>query len=384
MRKSTFFALLALTAMLIAAAVLLRQGRTPNAAPERERLIPELHDRINDVARIEIKTKDKQVTLVKTEDRWVVDSRGGYPADFEKIKGAVVALAETRILETKTSNRELYPRLGVEALDVEGSSSKLVTLDDAKGETIASVIAGKMSTGRLSGTYVRPPNTAQALLVSGQLDVEADPISWMDRELVNIAPERVSEVVIEAPGKPRVRIYKQDAKAPDYTLEALPAGKKVKSQVTVNSLATILEHLSFDDVVAVADFTLPKAPTITTVRTFDGLEAIIKSAVVKERTHAVLVTTYDAAAAAKAQSEASKSGDETPATEKAAAPKEDTGDEAADRSKSSVADEVATLNAKLSGWVYVLPSYKGEMLAKSMADLLEEPEAGNKPSAGTP
>ncbi len=377
MRKRAFFGLLALTALLIAVAVWVRGGRAPETALERQRFIPALADRVNDVAKLEIKTKEQQVTLAKKGEGWAVENRGGYPADFQKVKATVVTLADMEVLEPKTTNRELYPRLGVEAVDAEGSTSKLLTLSDGQGNTLAALIAGKASSGRLSGSYVRPPNKAQALLVSGHLEVEADPVAWMDRALVDIPAERVSEVLIEVPGKPRLRIHKADRKGQDYALEALPAGAQLKSQITVNGLASALTDLRFDDVVSRAGFTLPEAHTITTVRTYDGLRAIVKSAVVQDRTHAVLELRYDPAGA-----EAPEPGKSSPptTTEKGGAaagntersPTAETG--AAEEHKPSVAEEAAALNAKVADWVYVLPSYKGELLAKTMKDLLAEKE----------
>lgn len=396
MRKGTFFALLAVTAILIAAAVFVRQDRAPEARSERMRLIPELLDRVNEVARIEIKAKDAQVVLVKKGEGWVVENRGGYPADFEKVKATVVTVAEMEVLEPKTSNRELYPRLGVEALDVEGSGSKRLTLSDAKGDALASLIAGKPSSGRRSGTFVRPPNKAQALLVSGQLHVDANPIEWMDRAVMDIPSERVSEVLIEVPGKPRIRIHKSDSKARDYILDAVPKGEKLKSQVAVNALASALQQLHFEDVSPRADFTLPEAHTVTTVRTFDGLQAVIKGAVVEERTRAMLEIKYDAEAAAKAPSggvDDTKEGDTkaAPAHATGAAqtgpvsaggPQSQTEPKSAAETKPTVAEEVANLSAKVTDWVYVLPSYKGDLLAKSMKDLLADKETGaTKPSA---
>lgn len=395
MRKRTFFTLLGVTAILIAVTVIVRQGRAPEVQSERMRLLPEILDRVNEVAKIEVKAKDAQVVLVKKGEGWAVENRGGYPADFEKVKATVVTVAEMEILEPKTANRELYPRLGVEALDAEGSGSKLLTLSDAEGDTLASLIVGKPSSGRRSGTFVRPPNKAQALLVSGQLHLDADPLEWMDRLVLDIPAERVREVLIEVPRQPRIRIHKSDAKARDYALDALPKGEKLKSQIAINALATALQQLRFDDLSPRADFTLPEAHTVTTVRTYDGLQAVIKSAVVEERTRAILEIKYDAEAAAKAVApekagaEEKKPGaDEPQAKEdtaakaaapdaaKAAEPEQDAADKAKEERKPSVAEEVASLNAKVADWAYVLPSYKGELLAKPMKDLLAEKETG--------
>ncbi|MDQ3580376.1 MAG: hypothetical protein M3495_01540 [Pseudomonadota bacterium] len=48
--------------------------------------------------------------------------------------------------------------------------------------------------------------------------------------------------------------------------------------------ATTLEYLRFDDVAP--DLKLPEDHAVTTLRTFDGLVAIVKSAIVKDKTRA--------------------------------------------------------------------------------------------------
>jgi hypothetical protein len=51
--------------------------------------------------------------------------------------------------------------------------------------------------------------------------------------------------------------------------------------------------------------------------------------------------------------------------------------------KPSVADEVATLNAKVAEWVYLLPSYKAKLLAEGLSDLTEseQPEPKKTPKS---
>ena len=126
------------------------------------------------------------------------------------------------------------------------------------GQALASLIIGNPSTGKSAGTYVRLPDKPQALLVKGSLDVPANPMEWLVKDVAHIPSERIREVVIRKPGQALVRVYKKDPKDADYTLDALPKGHKVKSQLTVNSLATSLEYLRFDDVAPRADLKTPR------------------------------------------------------------------------------------------------------------------------------
>jgi Domain of unknown function (DUF4340) len=399
MRKTAFFALSIATVLAVAAAMFVSKQRAPESELAQSALFPGLAEHINDVARIEVKSKDGHTTVRKDGERWVIEDRGGYPALFDKVKATVVAVADLEVLEPKTTNKELYPRLGVEGIDAEPSSSVLVSLADGQSKPLAALLVGKPRSGGPLGTYVRRPDEPQAWLVRGQVEVSADPVEWMERELLNIAPERIREITIEKAGDKPVRVFKNEPKDKDFVLADLPKGTKLKSQLTLNGLANVLEQLRLDDVKKRAGFELPKGHTVTTLRGFDGLVAMVQSAVIDDKTHAVFEFSYDAAAAAKPEKTPPTPGpapDQTPAAAPAAAgaekpagaPEATPAAAAAEKpavapeapkseapapqpTKPSVADEVATLNAKVAEWVYLLPSYKAKLLAEGLSDLTD-------------
>ena len=78
----------------------------------------------NNVSRIVVRTAgDKTVaTLERLENNWVVAERSNYPADVALIRKSLIALAEARVLEEKTSNPELYQRLA----EIHGSGDQAV------------------------------------------------------------------------------------------------------------------------------------------------------------------------------------------------------------------------------------------------------------------
>jgi hypothetical protein len=395
MRKTAFFALSIATVLAVAAAVFVSKQRAPESELAQSALFPGLAEHINDVARIEVKSKDQKTTVRKDGERWVIEDRGGYPALFDKVKATVVAVADLDVLEPKTTNKELYPRLGVEGIDAEPSSSVLVSLADGQSKPLAALLVGKPRSGGPLGTYVRRPDEPQAWLVRGQVEVSADPVEWMERELLNIAPERIREITIEKAGDKPVRVFKKEPKDKDFVLADLPKGAKLKSQLTLNGLANALEQLRLDDVKKRAGFELPKERTVTTLRGFDGLVAVVQSAVIDDKTHAVFEFSHDAAAAvepekkpappdqapAAAGAEKSAGAPQAPTAPPPDAPKSDV--PAPEPAKPSVADEVATLNAKVAEWVYLLPSYKAKLLAEGLSDLTdpEEPEPKKTPKS---
>ena len=401
MRKTAFFALSIATVLAVAAAMFVSKQRAPESELAQSALFPGLAEHINDVARIEVKSKERHTTVRKDGERWVIEDRAGFPALFDKVKATVVAVADLEVLEPKTTNKELYPRLGVEGIDAEPSSSVLVSLADGQSKPLAALLVGKPRSGGPAGTYVRRPDEPQAWLVRGQVEVSADPVEWMERELLNIAPERIREITIEKAGDKPVRVFKKEPKDKDFVLADLPKGAKLKSQLTLNGLANALEQLRLDDVKKRAGFELPKGHTVTTLRGFDGLVAVVRSAAIDDKTHAVFEFSYDAAAAAEPEKTPPTPGsapDQTPAATPAAAAAEKPAEApqaptappdapkkaeapAPEPAKPSVADEVATLNAKVAEWVYLLPTYKGKLLAEGLSELTdpEEPEPKKTP-----
>ena len=74
-------------------------------------LVPDLASRINDVALVSV-TADGQTTTIRQGDKgWTVDQAGGYPADASKIQALALALANTHLVEAKTAQEKLLPRL---------------------------------------------------------------------------------------------------------------------------------------------------------------------------------------------------------------------------------------------------------------------------------
>jgi hypothetical protein len=374
MRKTGFLALASVTALVAVGAMVATQKRAPESALEESALFPGLAERVNDVGRIAVKSKDLETRVRKDGEGWVIENRDGFPARFDKVKATVVALADLEVLARKTSNKELYPRLGVEGIEAEPATSVLVSLADGQDQALAALLVGKPQSGGSSGTYVRRPDEAQSWLVGGELGISADPVEWMERDLLDIGADRIREITIEKSGEQPVRVFKKARKDEDYVLADLPKGSKLKSQLSLNGLAGVFEQLRLDDVKKRAGFELPKGHTVTTVRGFDGLVAVVESAVIDDKTHAVFEFSYDAAGVIAAEEAPDPKDGEKPAEASGTEPKKDA------TATPSVADEVAALNTKMAAWVYLLPSHKATLLAKGLAELTDtEEQASSAP-----
>jgi hypothetical protein len=333
--------------------------RAPERSVEKTPAFPGLIDHINDVVRVELRGGGKETVIAQKDGRWAVANRGHYPAQFEKVKPLVVGIAQLEVLEQKTSNPELYPKLGVEDITAKDAASRQVSLLDAGGKTLAALLVGKqpanLGVQAPDALYIRRAGEPQALLVQGRVKAEADPSAWVDTKLADIASTRIKEAVVKPAAGETISIGKAKAEDKAFALANVPKGKKVKSQGVVESLATALQDLNFEDVVAEADAKFPDKPAQVSYKTFDGLVAKATVALINGRTHARFEFAFDPAIAKPASDkskQAPKPGDKPlPA-------------------KESVADEAKRLNALAQGWVYVLPEFKGELFRKTLADLV--------------
>ena len=383
MSKRSVSLLAFITLCIIVAAWVITQQRAPETSIQTSRLFPDLLNQVNDVAKIEVGSKEHKTVIVKQGGGWALESRNNYPALFKTVKGAIMTLAGLEIVEEKTKNKELYPRLGVEDINAEGAISRQITLLDQGGKSLASLIIGKNreseATMGSAGFYVRRSNEDQAWLVKGEFDVSANPTDWIDTTLFSIDSARISEITIQHSGQASIHLARKDQKATDYTLATVPTGFKVKSQVALNSLATALEALNLDDVLPQAGFTPSGDPVVTTLRTFDGLVATAMTNKLNDRIHARFAFSYDADYAKQHQPpvenaiEESKtqhtSGQERSEKE-ASKPAEPVQDVGKTEPKRSVEQEVASLNEKTKDWVYILPTFKAALLQKKQDELI--------------
>ncbi len=176
---------------------------------------------LNAVTRLEIfKGDGSRTTLVRDATHWTVAQRG-YPADTGQVRKLLLDLSALKVEEQKTADPALYPKLGVE--EPRGASATSTGLKlDVNGKTLGLIV------GKTSGTsagYVRVIGQAQSLLATPQLAPDADPRHWLDRTIVDIAPEQVTEIDLEPQDGPAYTIKRAAAGAArDYTVSSPSQG----------------------------------------------------------------------------------------------------------------------------------------------------------------
>lgn len=376
--KGRTLGLALLTLVVIVVAWKVSQDKAPQTEVSRSQLYPGLLDRLNDVERVRLRSGDDASVLVRAGEGWLMANKDDFPADGAAVRRTVLQVASLRVVEPKTANPERYARLGVQDADAEGTDSTLVELLGAGDAALARLLVGHASDNTSAPRhYVRRAGEAQSWLVEGELEVPADPVPWLDAGIVDVDTAQVAEVRIEQDGSTPVVIRKREADDNFFALMNVPEGFEPKSKATVSSGGALLLDLRFNDV-ASADAVAGATPLRTvTVRTFDGLVATLRDYTLAERT----VTAFEFATA---EPETTVEPETTDGNTDAAAPDAadggseagDGADEAADEPADSetVAQRAARLNARTSGWVYVLPDYKRRMIERDFDSLVQPVE----------
>ncbi|TCO40411.1 DUF4340 domain-containing protein [Dokdonella fugitiva] len=398
MNQKTLIGLGIAAIVAIGAAVALNHSNRPQSgqAEASAYLVPELREHINDVTKVIVTGAEGKVaaTLERGANDWTLAEKGGYPADTGKLRAFLLKLAEARRVEQKTSNKEKYALLGVE--DVAAKDAKGVQVElDGLARPVVLVVGHSDPRG---GTYVREAGQPESWLVSTSLTIDRNGADWLRKDLADISATRVASVEITHADGGKVSIAKHAESDANYTLADVPKGREAGSEFTINGLATALAGLRFDDVVAAKDATPPEQALKARYTTFDGVVVDLTAWEKDGKSYAQFAASLDAAQADKgiatAQAKAKADYDAASAAAEAAK-KEGKTDEAVPPAKpASVEDpakdretrlaalnkDVADLQARFSGWTYVLPAYKYANINKSMSDLLKPLE--DKKAAG--
>lgn len=401
MNRKTLVGLALAAAVALVVAIALQLAQRPRSAADAgkpaEALAPALAAHVNDVDKVVVTGAGNVVlaTLVRGTDGWVLQEKDGYAVDTGKLRAFLLKLADARLLEPKTANAERYAALGVE--DVSGADAKGLQVEIGGLAQPLKLVIGNANT-RGGGTFVRRDGETQSWLASGALAPEKTAADWLGRDLVDVDAARIAEVALTDPDGKVVRVAKDAEGDANFTLADVPKGRAPASEYAVNSLASGLDGLRFDDVVPAAEATPPEGARKARFVAFDGLvvDAIAWEGDGKHyaRFSASLddgratrhaeatpapsagATTGTAPATGAAESQAIGAAADKSAVAPPVSPSP-ASDPANDREGrlAKARDEVASLQRRFDGWTFVIPAYKYAGLEKSLDDLLKPLEA---------
>jgi len=350
-----------LAAALVVLLLLVVAGQRSGTAPAGggATLVPGLEAALGEIERVTIvKANNETVaTLEKGPESWVVADKHGYAADAAKLRQALTALGEARILEQKTANAELYGRLGVE--DMAGADAAGISIAlEAPGRDLPTVILGNADGARYR--YARRAGEAQSFLIDRNPDVPRATAQWVDSVIIDVRGERVREVTITHPDGEVVRLSKASAELANFDVAGIPDGRELSYPGVANVVGSSLRELNLEDLEP-ATAAAAEPATIVEYRTFDGLVVRILGLERNDESWIALEASVDASQAAAAPPAA-------PVADGAAAPAEGAAIPAADPSA-----EAARINAKVGGWRYKIAGFQYDQMTRHIADLLKPP-----------
>ena len=300
-------------------------------------VLPGLEGALNDVTEIRItKAGNTRTTLDRKATEWLVAERG-YPADSGKLRKLLLDLGSLQAVERKTSIARNYPVLGVDDVTTPKATGARIDIV-SPGKTWSLIVGTSMDA---NDVYVRVVDSAQSLLATPLVMVDADPKLWLDPAILDISQARVSEVDEQLPKAPAFSASRANKTQPDFTVHGVPHGRELSSPDAADQMGGALSSLTLTDVQKAAP--PPQGITLShaVFKTFDGLE--IDASGYKQGSNGYI----DVSARATAKS--------------------------ADA-------EAQQINARVQGWRYVIPDYRYDQIFQTMDGLLKPLPAKKSPA----
>lgn len=342
-----------------------RQGSSSSGG-ERAALYPGLKETLNSVSAIRIyKAGDVRVVeLKRAGDSSTVSERDNYPADEGKLRRLLVAVADAKVDEEKTSNPEGYAKLGVE--DTQGKNATSMRIELVGTPQPVNLIVGKQGSGSRS-TYVRRAGEPQSWLINTSIDTSGTPEAWLRKDIIDVSADRMQSATVSTRGAKLYTAAKGTRADANFAVEGLPKGKSLSAPSAANTFASSLSGLSLTDVRAASAFQSTPPAADATFKTFDGLVVEVDGWVQDQKHYVALRPSFDAAQAerfkvATAPTDEKKADDKKPDEKKAA--------EAPKPAAPNVEEDAKKAAAKVTGWVYEIPDYKYESIFKPLDQLV--------------
>ena len=233
MRSKALLILILVTVAIVVVAVLARREEG-GVADAGKLLFPSLLDKINDVTTVVGVGRGETVTLERDGNRWVVAEKEGYPADQDKVRQLVIGTARLRRIEAKTSNPDLYAKIGLDDLNAKDGNAVKYTFKNAAGDSLAEIIIGNSRLGRAdpqqSEYFVREPAMAQTWLVQGKLPNAVGALEWLESSILHVDRQRVRQVTVTHPDGAVVTISKKKPSQTGFDVQNPPEGMELASE----------------------------------------------------------------------------------------------------------------------------------------------------------
>ena len=207
------------------------------------------------IAAIRIAQPKSILTLEHKGSGWVIDERGGFPADFDKVRAFVLEAIELKIGQSEPIGTQDRARLHLLEPDKGHGAGTLVEFRGADGKPLARLLIGKKyfkhapndpATAAADGRFVlRPADPGTVYVVSDPLtQATARSAAWIDKS--GISAEKLKTLEVHLADGEHWKIERANADA-DWKLVGARAGEKVES-TKANAASYSLSLLELADV----------------------------------------------------------------------------------------------------------------------------------------
>ncbi len=340
---------------------------------------------LNDIAVITITSPEGSSRLARAADVWVSETDFSYPADFNRIKSAILKVSELKV--GQVVDAEGGDRAAMKMVSPVGGSGggTLVEMLDASGKQIASLLVGETrkrageNQGRFGGypdgQFVSPDSGETVYLVKDSLYEFNQATGWLDKELLNVTATDVMSVRIDGSDRKALELAVAEGSS-DLTVAKL--GKKEEMDASkVNSIKSALSYFRFESVAdpALADEATglddPDTFVVTTKKGEIYTVQIGSQTPDSQNRYARVAVALDPATAEEiVEADAEQTDEEKQAAE---AEKERKAEE-----RAQIEQQVADLNAKLGPWTYVVASYKSDTMRSTRDTVVKTVEDEKK------
>ncbi len=258
--------------------------------------MPNLVEVINDIKVIEISnSKDSFIIEAKNEE-WTIPSLSNYPVSKKKIKKFLLDLSEIKTIEKKTSNPDLFLRLGVKGVsEVESITTKISLLNNKK-IVLESFLYG--FTGKTEGLkktrYVRKLDENQSWLVWDAIKLEQNTMNWASLKFLSLKTYRVKNVYIEdKDDKNKIHVYRDTYDEQNFKLKNTPKKYSLKNNYIPNQIASLLDGIVITNILYKSDINEGEIIKNITFETFDGLSTKLKLLSYNNKKYLIFESTFN-------------------------------------------------------------------------------------------
>lgn len=253
MKGKTFLILLVATGLLVALWLFrFADDKQTGAVKMGDKLFADLP--VNAVASVTLSDSENSVSLVKGDKVWQVESRNGYPANFDELRKLVVKLSRLKIGRSFSASTDSLARLSLMAPSAPDASTrgKQITLKDSSGTILADVIVGQnreTESGKSGGQYLKKVDADTVFLVDDNFRfLKTAPAQWLKKEILDIKAEEVASVACYIGRQPDpVYTLSRPEKGSAARMTPVPPGRTADS-AKIDQVFDALAPLTLDDV----------------------------------------------------------------------------------------------------------------------------------------